>query len=138
MVRRAARSSGGAWGLVGGQQWAEEPVVELGVEDGDLDPVGGQHVVVGVLDAADQAGDAQPAQVVGHLAGGVGRVQQSGHQGAQALVGDAGGREQGGAQGAGQGHDPRIAEPRGRVLRPSVSTEECAIGSMAGLARTQP
>ena len=55
----------------------------------------------------------EPAQVIGHLAGGVGDVQQSGHQGAQALVGDAGCGQQGGAQGAGQGHDPRIAKPQG-------------------------
>jgi hypothetical protein len=41
-------------------------------------------------------------------------VQQSGHQGAQALVGDAGCREQGLAQGAGQGHDPRTAEAQRR------------------------
>jgi hypothetical protein len=33
--------SGWGLGLVGGQQWAQQPVVELGVEDGDLDPVGG-------------------------------------------------------------------------------------------------
>ncbi len=41
-------------------------------------------------------------------------MEQPGHQGAQALVGDAGCREQGGAQGAGQGLDPRIAKPQGR------------------------
>ena len=53
-------------------------------------PSGGQDVAVGVIDAADQSGEAEPAQVVGHLAGGVGGVGQAGHQGAQALVGDAG------------------------------------------------
>jgi len=41
-------------------------------------------------------------------------VQQSGHQGAQALVGDAGGGKQGLAQGAGQGLNPRIAESESR------------------------
>jgi len=45
-------------------------------------------------------------------------VQQSGHQGAQALVGDAGRGEQGGAEGAGQDHDPRIAESESRGLPP--------------------
>src|SRR5208337_4582306 len=34
--------------------------------------------------------------------------------GAEALVRDAGGCQQGVAEGAGQGHDPRIAEPQGR------------------------
>jgi hypothetical protein len=35
-----------------------------------------------VLDPGDEAGDAEAAQVVGHLAGGVRGVEQSGHQGA--------------------------------------------------------
>src|SRR5271169_2099117 len=105
---------GGCLGLAGGQQGPQEPVVDLGVEDRGADAVGGQDVVVGAGDPADQPGQAEPAQVVGHLAGGVGGVQQSGHQGAQALVGDAGGCEQCLAQGAGQAHDPRIAEPQGR------------------------
>src|SRR6266481_7190738 len=39
--------------------------------------------------------------------------EQSGHQGAQAPVGDAGDGAQGDAQGAGQGLDPRVAETHG-------------------------
>ena len=57
----------------------------------------------------------EPGQVVAGLVHGVGRTaEQSGHQGAQALVGDAGDGEHAGAQGAGQGLDPRVAEPQGR------------------------
>ena len=41
-------------GLVGGQQWAQQPVVQLGVEDGDLDSVGGQDIAAGVRDPPDQ------------------------------------------------------------------------------------
>jgi hypothetical protein len=41
MARRALRSLGGGLGLAGGQQWAQQPVVQLGVEDRDLDPVKG-------------------------------------------------------------------------------------------------
>ena len=51
MVLRAARSWGGALGLVGGGERDQEPVVDLGVEDGDADAVGGEHVVVGVRDS---------------------------------------------------------------------------------------
>src|SRR5207344_1809681 len=40
-------------------------------------------------------------------------TEQSGHQGAQALVGDAGDGEQADTEGAGQGLDPRVAEPQG-------------------------
>jgi hypothetical protein len=41
MARRALRSLGRGLGLAGGQQWAQQPVVQLGVEDRDLDPVKG-------------------------------------------------------------------------------------------------
>ena len=50
--------------------------------------------------------------VVGDGVGGP--AEQCGHQGAQALVGDAGDGEHAGTQGAGQGLDPRVAEPQGR------------------------
>jgi site-specific recombinase XerD len=69
---------------------------------------------VGVLDPADQAVEAQAAQVVGHLAGTVGGAEQPGGQGAQALVSQAAGAGQREGQGAGQGHDPGVAEPQGR------------------------
>jgi len=88
--------------------------VELGVEDRQALPVGGQDVGVGVLDPADQPVQAQSAQVVSHLAGAVGRAGQPGGQGAQALVGDTAGAGQRQGQGAGQGHDPGLAEPQGR------------------------
>jgi hypothetical protein len=59
----------------------------------------------------DEPGQAQPPEVVGHLAGVVVAAEQPGDHGAQALVGEAGRGEQRLAQGAGQGHDSRIAEP---------------------------
>src|SRR5581483_5959174 len=61
----------------------------------------------------DESGQAQPAEVVGHLVGAVVAAEQSGGQDTQVLVGEAGGGEQRVAQGAGQGHDPRIPEPQG-------------------------
>ena len=56
---------------------------------------------------------AEPGQVVAGLGHAVGDAEQSGHQGAQAPVGDAGDGAQGDAQGAGQGLDPRVAESHG-------------------------
>ena len=97
--------------LVGGGKRNEQSVVDLGVGDGDADAIAGEGVVVGVWEAMDEAGQAQAAQVVGHLAGAVVAAEQSGDQGAQALVGETGCGEQRLAQCAGQGHDPRIAKP---------------------------
>jgi hypothetical protein len=53
-----------SWWPISGQQGAEQPVVELGVEDRHLDALGGEHVAIGPLDAADQALEPQPAKVV--------------------------------------------------------------------------
>jgi hypothetical protein len=60
----------------------------------------------------------EPAQVVGHLAVGVDAAEQSSDQDAEVLAGKAGRGEQRLAQGAGQGHDPRIAESKSRVPPP--------------------
>lgn len=67
---------GGGVGLVGCEERAQEPVAEFGVEDDDAGAVGGEDVAVGPVDPGDNPGDAQVAQVVGHLAGGVGSVQR--------------------------------------------------------------
>ncbi len=56
-------------GLVGGPERAQQPVVQLGIEDRDLDPVEGQDEAVGVLDPAGQPGHPEPPQVISHLAG---------------------------------------------------------------------
>ena len=47
MVRSAFRN--GWWGgwLVGGQQWAQQPVVDFGVEDRKPQAVAGEPVAVG-------------------------------------------------------------------------------------------
>jgi hypothetical protein len=88
--------------------------VDLGVENCEGEAVVGEAVKVAALDAGDEAVAAKPGEVVASLIHAVAAAEQSGHQGAQALVGDAGDGEQGGGQGAGQGLDPRIAEPSGR------------------------
>ena len=86
--------------------------MDLGVEHCGADAVVGEQVGVGVREAFDQAVEPQPGEVVAHLVGGVGPAEQFGHPGAQAPVGEPDG-VQGGAQGAEQGHDPRVAEPQG-------------------------
>jgi hypothetical protein len=62
----------------------EQPVLALGVEDGDTDAVCGEDVAVGVLKPADEPGHAQPPQAGGHLAGYIARVaEQPGYQDAK-------------------------------------------------------
>ena len=53
---------------MGGQQRLQEPDVDLGVEDRDPLPVGGQDVGVGLEQPGDQAIEAESAQVITHLA----------------------------------------------------------------------
>src|SRR6266567_5620089 len=93
-------------------QRAQDVVVDLGVEVGEQQPVAGQGVAVAAGHAFDQPVTAQPGQVVAGLVHAVGAVQQAGHQGAQAPVGDAGDREQHGGDGAGQGLHSKVAEPQ--------------------------
>lgn len=71
LVDGPERGAQGRWclGLVGGEQRAQQPVVQLGVEDRAADAVGGQDVAVGPLDPGDDPGKAESAQVVGGLAG---------------------------------------------------------------------
>jgi hypothetical protein len=65
---------------------------------------------------------AQPAQVVGHLRGGVGGAEQTGDKGAQAPVAEAGDGVDHHAQGAGQGHGAWIPEAQssGSLALPCV------------------
>ena len=98
---------------VSGQQWSQELVVHLGVEDRDALAVVGEDVGVGTVEAFDQPVEAQPRQVVAHLVGGVGGAEQSGDAGAKAPVRDAGDGVDPDGESADQGHDPRVAEPQG-------------------------
>ena len=100
------------WWLVCGEEWAEEPVVDFGVEDGHPLPVGGQGVSVGMLAPFDQAVEAQPGEVVAHLVSGVGHAEQMGHLGTKAPMGESESVEAD-TESAEQGHDPRVAEPQG-------------------------
>jgi hypothetical protein len=87
--------------------------VDLGVEQGEADPVGGEHVGVGARQALDEPLAAQPGQVIAHLRGRVGSGQQGRHPGAKAPMGEPDHAGECAAEGAGQGHDPGIAEAQG-------------------------
>src|SRR6185312_11378826 len=57
---------------VGVEERSQQPVVELGVEDGDADVLGGEDVAVAAGQALDESVQAQAAQVVAHVGVGVG------------------------------------------------------------------
>lgn len=76
--------------LVGFEEWREKSVAQLGVEDGDAADLAGDDVGVGAQHACDQAVEAKPTQVVAHLRCRVVGAGESGHQPAEALVGEAG------------------------------------------------
>jgi hypothetical protein len=84
--------------------------VNLGVEDGDADAVGGEGVGVGVRDPFDETVEAQPAKVVGHLVGGVVVAEESGNEPAKAFVGEAGDGVGYDAECAAQGHGACVPE----------------------------
>jgi hypothetical protein len=80
--------------------------VDFGVEDREAQSVAGQVVGVGVGAADDEPVVAEPGQVVAGLCHRVGGAEQSGHQGTQAPVGNAGDGAQSHREGAGQGLRP--------------------------------
>jgi hypothetical protein len=104
MVVRARRSSGGAGGRSASSNGGEESPVKFGVEHGDALALGSEGVGVGVREPGDQSVEAESAKVVAHLVGAVVGAEQSGHEPAKALVGEAGDGVNNTAQGAGQGH----------------------------------
>ena len=62
----------------------------------------------------DQAFEAQAAQVVGHLRGGVGPAEQGRDLGAEVAVAEAAREMREAAEGLEQRHDARVAEAQGR------------------------
>jgi hypothetical protein len=78
--------------------------LELAVEDGDADALGGEGVGVAVRQARDEALETQASEVVAHLGGGVWLAEESGDVPAKAFVGEAGDGVQQDVQGAGQSH----------------------------------
>ena len=99
--------------MAGVEERAEEPAVELGVEDRGSDAFGGGAVGVGVGDLLDEAVESEASQVVAHLVGAVVRVEESGDEPAKAFVGEAGDGVDDTAEGAGQGHGAWVPEAQG-------------------------
>ena len=98
-----AERGSGRW-MIYGQKWSEKTPVDLGVEDGDADAVGGRHIHVRAWLAADQALAAEATQAIRHLRRGIGAGEESGYLGTQAPIGEAGYGVDGDAECAGQGH----------------------------------
>src|SRR5512143_3290868 len=112
MVCKVFRTCGGAGGLSVASRGRSRRSWSLVSKIENRSPSLVSQVVVAAGDAFDEPVAAQSGQVVAGLIHAVGgAAEQPGHQGAQALVGDAGDGEHRGAQGAGQGLDPRVAEP---------------------------
>ena len=57
---QGAPDLGRCWWLVGLEQWSEDPVANLGIEDRDAEAVGGEGGGVGARDSLDQAVEANP------------------------------------------------------------------------------
>jgi hypothetical protein len=107
--QRAAQLYRCRWS-VGGDEWSQDSVVDLGVEDCDSLSLGSQVIGVAARSALDEPVEAESCEVIAHLVDGVGDAEQMVHLGAQAPVGESEG-VQTDTQCAEQGHDPRISEP---------------------------
>src|SRR5215472_2492420 len=85
-----------------------------GADQGEGEAVSGEAVGIGAAGALDQSVAAEPGEVVGGLAHGVGDAAQSGHPGTKALVRDAGDDEVPYGEATGQGLHPGVREAHGR------------------------
>src|SRR6266508_3143195 len=103
-----------SWWLVGGEEWSEEPVVDLGVEDRPAHAVGGEVVGVGVRQSADEPFEPEASQVIRGLRGGVEAVERRAHPGTKTPIGEADGGVHHRTEGAGQCHDAGVSEAERR------------------------
>jgi hypothetical protein len=111
-LSEGALEFGGRVGLGRGEERGKDAIGELGVEDGEAQSIGGEAVAMAV-DPIDEAVEAQPAQIVGHLPGLVGDAEQSGDEGSEAPVGEAGDGVEAEAKSAGQGYGAWVPEAQG-------------------------
>ena len=114
---RSGRGSGSSAGEQGRPLGSQDAQIELGVEEGDLEAVAGGGVAMRLRDAMDEPFEPQPAQVVGHLGGGVRAAEQRFDLGAQVAIAEAA-RQMGKAgEGLEERHHARVTEAkRGRPL----------------------
>ncbi len=100
-------------GEQGGPLGPEDAQIELAVEEGDFEAVAGRGVAMRLRDAMDQAFEAQPPQVVGHLRGRIRAPEERCDLRAEVAVAEAA-REMGEAgEGLEERHDARVAEAQG-------------------------
>src|SRR5262249_14687514 len=55
------------WRMVDGEEWSQQALIDVGVEDSHSDAVSREQVGVGVWKSLDQALTSKGAQVIGHL-----------------------------------------------------------------------
>jgi hypothetical protein len=91
--------------------------IELGVEEGDVQPVAGRGIPMGLRNTMNQTFEAQPPKVVGHLRGGVRVTEKRFDGGPQVVVAKPVWQMRERAKGLEDRHDPRVAEAqRGDAL----------------------
>jgi len=105
---------------------AQDADVDLGIEESDLEAIGGDDVALGTWYACDKTAEPEPTEVVSHLGRRVllkGDAKQRGDLAAKVAVAEAFGDEREGSQGVKQGHDPRVAETQRRDSLSTVDGE---------------
>ena len=101
----------------GGSVRASQATVECGVQERGAGAVGGKRIAEGARDAADDAVEPKPAEIVGHCAGAVAgqaATKQGSHQWTQITIAEAGGQMAEVAECSEQRLRARIAEAQGR------------------------
>ena len=111
------------------QAGLEQSGVDVGEQHGVMHPGVGDAVAVAAGDAGDQSVRAQPAQVVGHLAGGdLGSAEQLGEQVAQVAVAEPVGQEPEDQQGLQQGLGAAVAQAQPGDAVPVVGGDRVVEG----------
>ena len=95
----------------------ENTQIDLGVEEGDSEPVAGGAVAVRLGNAMNQPFETQAPQVVGHLRGGVRTTEQGFDVRAEVTIAESAGQMAKGAERLAQCHDTGVAKAqRGDAL----------------------
>ena len=93
---------------------SEDSKIELGIEERDFETVAGHGVAMRLRDAMNEAFEAQPSKVVGHLSRGVGATEECFDRGAHVVVTKPTRQMGESAERLTQGHHARIAEAQRR------------------------
>ena len=89
---------------------AEDPEIELAVEEGDAQTIGCDVVAMGAKLALNETAETEASQVIRHLRGGIGPPEEGGHAWAQVAMAKAGGEMGEATEGLAQRLDAGVAE----------------------------